>query len=142
MKKMLMISLFILIASGNSSGKIHSWKGAVHVSVAPLIVGTGVYSSVNTLLDKNSRDVTRSAAITDLCFLGLQAGGGLTLLFSNDNLPPVFRTIHKIIGIGVISSGLWLSVAGSFDNHVSPATRNVAYGHTVLASAPILLFTF
>lgn len=141
MKKILLIPLVIAISFSNSSAKIHSWKGAVHVSVAPLIAGTGIYSSVTTL-QQTDKNATRAAAITDLSFLGLQAAGGLTLLFSNDNLPPVFRTIHKIIGIGVISSGLWLSIAGSLDNQISNGTRYTAYGHTILAAAPILLFSF
>ena len=141
MKKILLVLVMVLFISGQSSGKIYSWRGGLHVATAPLIAGSGVYSSVSTLKNTDN-GFARAAVITDLAVLGLQAGGGLVILISNDNLPPVVRTIHRIMGMGVIASGVWLSIANSVDNRVPPKARYTAYGHTVLAVAPLLLFSF
>lgn len=141
MKKTFVAVILVLFTVGKSSGKIHSWKGGLHVATAPLIAGSGIYSSVKTLKNTGFAPA-RAAAITDLAVLGLQAGGGLVLLISNDNLPPVVRTIHRIIGMGVIASGLWMSIANTVDDRGSSQTRYTAYGHTVLATAPLLLFSF
>ena len=141
MKKILLVLVMVLFISGQSSGKIYSWRGGLHVATAPLIAGSGVYSSVSTLKNTDN-GFARAAVITDLAVLGLQAGGGLVILISNDNLPPVVRTIHRIIGVGIIASGVWLSIANSVDNRVPPKARYTAYGHTVLAVAPLLLFSF
>src|SRR5690554_2763611 len=141
MKKILLVLVMVLFISGQSSGKIYSWRGGLHGATAPLIAGSGVYSSVSTLKNTDN-GFAWAAAITDLAVLGLQAGGGLVILISNDNLPPVVRTIHRIMGMGVIASGVWLSIANSVDNRVPPKARYTAYGHTVLAVAPLLLFSF
>ncbi len=141
MKKTFVAVMLVLFTAGSSSGKIHSWKGRLHVATVPLIAGSGIYSSVKTLNNTNYVPA-RAAAITDLAILGLQAGGGLVLLISNDNLPPVVRTIHRIVGMGVIASGLWMSIANTVDDRGSSPARYTAYTHTVLASAPLLLFSF
>lgn len=141
MKKILLVLMIIIFIAGKSSGKIYSWKGGLHIATAPLIAGSGIYSSISTLSNTDNR-FSRAAAITDLAVLGLQAGGGLVILISNDNLPPVVRTIHRIIGMGVIASGIWLSIANSVDDRVPPEARYTAYGHTTLAAAPLLLFSF
>jgi heme A synthase len=133
--------MVLLLAFGNSFGKIHSWKGAVHLSAVPFIATTGIYSDVWMLHDAQ-RNGTKAGAITNLSLLGVQAGLGATLLFSNDDLPQVVRTIHRIVGAGVIVSALWISIAGTLDPGVANLTRNVAYAHTVLAAAPLILFTF
>lgn len=141
MRKMSYVIMVLMFIAGNSSGKIHSWKGGLHIAAVPLIAGSGIYSSVNTLNDTHN-SFARAAAVSNLSLLGLQASGGMVLLFSSNNLPPVVRTIHRIIGTGIIASGLWLSIAASTDDNVKPAARYTAYGHTALAFAPLLLFSF
>ena len=141
MKKLLLVLVMVLFIAGKSLGKIYSWRGGLHVATVPLIIGGGIYSSANTLKNTDN-GVSRAAAISDLVTLGLQAGVGLTILISNDDLPPVVRTIHRIIGVGIIASGVWLSIANSVDNRVPSKARYTAYGYTVLAVEPLLLFSF
>jgi heme A synthase len=141
MRRVVLCAVVLLVAFGNSFGKIHSWKGAVHLSAVPFIAATGIYSDVWMLHDAQ-RNGTKAGAITNLSLLGVQAGLGATLLFSNDNLPQMVRTIHKIVGASVIVSALWISIAGTRDPGVTKTTCDVAYGHTVLAAAPLIIFSF
>ena len=133
--------MLLLLSFGSSSGKIHSWKGAVHLCAVPFIAGTGIYSDVR-MLQTAGQTGTRAGAITNLSLLGVQAGLGLTILFTDENLPPVIRLVHRMVGAGVIASALWISIEGSIDDGVPSAPRYTAYAHTVLAAAPLILFTF
>lgn len=142
MKKVLLVLMLVLFTAERSSGKVNSWKGKLHIATAPLITLSGLYSSSQAL--KNSdHGVTRAAAVTDIAFLGLQVSGGVVTLINDDEkVTSTMRRIHRIIGFGVIASGLWLSVANTVDDNVSRPARITAYGHTVLAVGPQLLFSF
>jgi hypothetical protein len=141
MNKFSVLCLVVLMAFGTSFGRIHSWKGTVHLIAVPFIAGTGAYASI-TMLQHARETATKAGAITNLSLLAAQAGLGATILFTDDDLPPAFRIIHRIVGGGVIASGLWISIAGSFDKGVNSTSRWVAYTHTALAAAPLILFTF
>ncbi len=141
MRGLIPCAMVLLLAFGNSFGKIHSWKGVVHLCAVPFIEATGIYSDVR-MLQTAQQTGTRAGAITNLCLLGAQAGLGATILFTNDDLPPVVRVIHRIVGSCVIASALWISIEGSLDKGVPQTARYTAYGHTVFAAAPLILFTF
>jgi heme A synthase len=141
MRSLALGMMVLMLAFGSSSAKIHSWKGAVHLSAVPFIAASGIYSDVWMLHDAQ-RNGTKAGAITNLSLLGIQAGLGATILFTNDDLPPAVRVIHRIVGAGVIASALWISIAGTRDPGVANLTRNIAYTHTILAAAPLILFTF
>lgn len=141
MNRLLLAGLVALSLSGVASAKIHSWKGTVHLIAVPLIAGTGYYSSATMLRDA-SETGTKAAAISNMSLLSVQALLGGTILFTGDDLPPVVRTIHRVVGASVVASALWMSIAGSLDKGVQPASRYTAYAHTVLASAPLIIFTF
>ena len=141
MHRLILYSLLLLLLHGSSYGKIHSWKGAVHISAVPFITGTGIYSDVR-ILQTADRVGTRAGAITNLSLLSIQTGFGLTILVSDDDLPQVIRFVHRIVGIGVIASAAWISIEGSLDQGVPSVPRYTAYTHTVLAAAPLILFTF
>ncbi len=141
MRRMVLVSLMLMFAFGNSFGRIHSWKGWLHLSLVPFIEATGVYADVRMIQDAKWNG-TKPGAIANLSLLCVQSGLGATLLFSNDNLPPVVRVIHRIVGASVIATGLWVSIAGTRDPGVSPGTRDAAYAHTTLACVPLILFTF
>jgi hypothetical protein len=141
MRSLILFSMAVLLAFGSSFGKIHSWKGVVHLCAVPFIATTGIYSDVR-MLQTAQQTGTKAGAITNLCLLGAQTGLGATILFTNDELPPVVRVIHRIVGAGVIASALWISIEGSLDKGVPSLARYTAYGHTVFAAAPLILFTF
>jgi hypothetical protein len=139
--RLLIICFAIAALTSESFAGISSWKGTVHVCTAPVILGSGIYASTRLLQDSHE-PWARAGAVADLSFLTLQTGLGATILLGNDEQPLVFRTIHRIVGIGVIASGLWISIAGSMDEHTAPAGRYAAYGHTALAAVPLILFSF
>ena len=141
MRTLILCSMVLLLAFGNSFGKIRSWKGVVHLSVVPFIATTGIYSDVR-MLQTAQQTGTKAGAITNLSFLAVQTALGATILFSSDDLPPVVRIIHRIVGAGVIASALWISIEGSLDKGVPSLARYTAYTHTALAAAPLILFTF
>jgi len=141
MRGLILCTMILLVGFGNSFGRIHGWKGAVHLSAVPFIATTGIYSDVKMLQDAQ-RNGTKAGAITNLSLLAVQTGLGATILFTSDDLPPVVRLIHHIVGAGVVASALWISIAGTRDPGVTNGTRNTAYAHTVLAAAPLILFTF
>jgi hypothetical protein len=141
MKKILLVLVLILFATEESSGKFLSRKGRIHVFTAPLITVSGIYSSSQVLRNTDHAS-TRAAAITDLVLLGFQTSGGLTALIGDEDLAQVVRRFHRVIGIGVIASGLWLSVANTVDDRVPKSARIAAYGQTVMAIGPQLLFSF
>jgi hypothetical protein len=141
MKKILFVLVLILFATEESSGKFLSRKGRIHVFTAPLITVSGIYSS-SQVLRNTDHAPTRAAAITDLVLLGFQSSGGLTVLIGDEDFAQVVRKVHRIIGIGVIASGLWLSVANTVDDNVPRSARIAAYGQTVMAIGPQLLFSF
>ena len=141
MKKILIVLVLMLFAAEESSAGGMSKKGIFHIAAAPLITISGIYSSAQVLRNSD-HEPTRAAAITDLVILGLQSSGGLVTLISNDDISPVVRRIHRIIGFGVIASGLWLSVANTVDDRVPRSARIAAYGQTVMAVGPQLLFSF
>jgi heme A synthase len=141
MRGVILCSMLVLLASGTSFGKIHSWKGAVHLCAVPFIATTGVYSDVWILHDAQQTG-TKAGAITNLSLLGVQTALGATILFTSDDLPPAVRLIHRIVGASVIATGLWLSIEGSLDKGVPKTARYSDYAHTVFAAAPLILFTF
>ncbi len=142
MKKILFVVLtLILFVAENSSGNVLSRKVRLHIITAPLITISGIYSSSQALRNTDHSH-TRAAAVTDLVLLGSQTSAGLLLLIGDDEFYPVVRRIHRIIGMGVIASGLWLSVANTVDDRVPKAARFAAYGQTVMAVGPQLLFSF
>jgi hypothetical protein len=141
MKKAVIAVLLSSLFSSGFAGGVSSWKGTVHLVALPFIEGTGIYSSVTMLRDAEN-SVTKAGAVTNLSLLAVQAGLGSVILFGSDDLPPAIRIIHRVVGAGIIASGLWISIAGSADKGVASASRYTAYGHTVLASAPLIMFTF
>ncbi len=141
MRGLILCSMVLLFAFGNSFGKIHSWKGAVHLSMAPFLEATGIYSDVR-MLQTAEQTGTQAGAITNLSLLAVQAGLGATILFTDDDLPPVVRVIHRIVGASVIASALWISIEGSLDKGVPSTACYTAYAHTALATAPLILMTF
>lgn len=141
MKIVALVFTIVLLAIGDSSAKIHSWKGVVHLAAVPFIAGTGIYSDVRILQDAEDNG-TKAGAITNLSLLGVQTALGATILFTSDDMPPALRIIHRIVGASVIASGLWISIAGTMDDGVVRAARYTSYTHTVLAAAPLILFTF
>lgn len=142
MKVLPMVAIAMLVLAGSSSAKLHhGWKGAVHLAAVPFIATTGIYSDVR-ILQTADRDFTKAGAITNLALLGVQASLGATILFGNDDQSPTIRMIHHFVGAAVVASAFWISVQGARDPGVPNLTRNVSYTHTVLASAPLLLFTF
>ena len=141
MKYAIPFMLALFMTFGNASGKVHSWKGKVHLAAVPFIEGTGIYSDVR-MLQTAGQAGTKAGAITNLSLLAVQAGLGSTILFSGDDLPLVFRLIHRIVGTGIIASALWISIEGSIDNGIPSAAHYTAYAHTIFAAAPLILFTF
>jgi heme A synthase len=121
--------------------RITSWKGAVHLSAVPFILGSGIYSSTRILQTSDATGV-RAGAITNLALLGVQASLGATILFGPDDLPPAVRLIHRIVGSCVIASAIWTSIGSTVDDDVPHAARYTAYAHAVLASAPLILLSF
>jgi hypothetical protein len=141
MRQVVLSAMVLLLAFGNSYGKIHGWKGTVHLIAVPFIAGTGIYSDVR-ILETARETGTKAGAITNLSLLGCQAALGATILFTGDDMPPALRIIHRIVGSSVIASALWISIAGSLDKGVPTAARYTSYAHTVFAAAPLILFTF
>jgi len=141
MKKILIVLGLIIFAAERSSAGGLSKKGVFHIVTAPLIATSGLYSSVQSLRSSD-HGPTRAAAVTDIVLLGLQSSGGLVTLISDDDISSVVMRIHRVIGIGVIASGLWLSIANSVDDRVPRSARIAAYGQTVMAVGPQLLFSF
>jgi hypothetical protein len=141
MRRLVLGGMILILMFGSSFAKIHGWKGAVHLSAVPFIATTGIYSDVWTLHDYE-RNGTKAAAITNLSLLGVQTCLGATILFTSDDLPPAVRVIHHIVGAGVVASALWLSVANTRDPGITNLTRNTSYAYTILAAAPLILFTF
>jgi hypothetical protein len=142
MKKLSLVFLAVLLVCGTSSAKLqHGWKGVVHLSVVPLIEGTGIYSDVR-ILQTADHGGTKAGAITNLAFLGAQAGLGATIFLGSDNQPMGVRIAHRIVGAGVIASALWISIAGSLDKGVPNSAHYSAYAHTVFSAAPLILFSF
>lgn len=141
MKKIVFVLVLMLFATEESSGKLLSRKGRLHVFTAPLITISGIYSS-SQVLRNTDHTPSRAAAVTDLVLLGFQSSGGLMLLIGDEGISQVVRRVHRIIGIGVIASGLWLSVANTVDDRVPRSARFAAYGQTVMAVGPQLLFSF
>lgn len=141
MKVLPVVAIVVLVLAGSSSAKlIHGWKGTVHLTAVPFIAASGIYSDVR-ILQTADRDFTKAGAITNLSLLAVQASLGATILFGNDD-QPVVRMIHHVVGAAVVASALWISVEGARDPGVPNLTRNFSYAHTVLAAAPLLLFTF
>lgn len=142
MKSLLLAAIVGLLTFGPAYGNLHyGKKGVIHLAAVPFIAGTGIYSDVRMLQTAHETS-TKAAAITNLSLLGLQATLGTTIFFGNDQQPPVIRVIHRIIGASVLASAIWISVAATRDNGVPTAARGTAYAHTVLAAAPLILFTF
>lgn len=141
MKKILIVLVLIIFAAERSSAGGLSKKGMFHIVTAPLITVSGIYSSTQALRSSDYGP-TRAAAVTDIVLLSLQSSGGLVTLIGGEDISPVMRRIHRVIGIGVIASGLWLSVANSVDDRVPRSARIAAYGQTVMAVGPQLLFSF
>jgi hypothetical protein len=141
MKRFIGVVLLVFLATGSSSAKIHSWKGVVHLSALPFIEGTGIYADVR-ILQTADQSGTRAGAITNLSLLAVQAGLGSTILFTDDDLPPLFRRMHRIVGMGILGSALWITIEGAIDKGVPAAARGSAAAHTALVAVPLLLFTF
>jgi heme A synthase len=142
MKLLPVVALAMLVLAGSSSAKLrHGWKGEVHLAAVPFIAATGIYSDVR-ILQTADRDFTKAGAITNLALLGIQASLGTTILFGSDDQPQVIRLIHHFVGAAVVASAFWISIQGARDPGVPNLTRNISYAHTVLASAPLLLFSF
>ena len=141
MRSLVLCLMVLFLSFGNSFAKIHSWKGVVHLCAVPFIATTGIYSDVR-MLQTAQQTGTKAGSITNLTLLGAQTALGATILFTNDSLPPAVRLIHRIVGSCVIASALWISIEGSLDKGVPQTARYTAYGHTVLAAAPLILFTF
>jgi hypothetical protein len=141
MKKIAFAAITALFCSQGFALGVHSWKGTVHLVTFPLIEGSGIYSSVNMLMHADNT-VTKAGAATNLSLIAVQAGLGAAILFGSDDLSPAIRTIHRIVGASIIASGLWISISGTLDNGVPSAARYGAYGHTALASVPLIMFSF
>lgn len=141
MKKILFIMVLVLFVTEESSGKSLPGKVRFHVFTAPLITISGIYSSA-MVLGNTDHAPTRAAAVTDLVLLGLQSSGGLVALVGDEDFAKVVRRVHRIIGMGVIASGLWLSVANTIDDNVPRSAQIAAYGQTVMAIGPQFMFTF
>ncbi len=135
MRKILLAIVVIVL----SSGQAHAWKRATHLIGVPFVAGTGVYSDVKVLQDADWA-VTKAAAISNLGLMTVQASLGAFILSGKDS--EATRTIHRILGISIIASGVWLSVASSLDKGVEPPARYMAYAHTGLASVPLIIFSF
>jgi hypothetical protein len=141
MRGLILCAMVLLPGFGTSFGKIHGWKGAVHLGAVPFIAASGIYSDVRIL--QTARETgTKAGAISNLCLLGVQTGLGTTILFGDDSQPKALRIIHRIVGSTVIATGLWISIEGTMDKGVPQAARVTSYVHTVLAAAPLILFTF
>ena len=141
MSRLLFTLLMLVMTTGNAYGKIHSWKGVVHLCALPFIEGTGIYSDVR-ILQTAGQSATKAGAITNLSLLGIQAGLGSTILFGSDDLPHAVRVVHRIVGTGIVASALWISIEGALDDGVPRAARAAAVTHTALVAVPLLLFTF
>jgi heme A synthase len=142
MKALPVIAITMLLFAGSSSANLHhGWKGTVHLAAVPFIATSGIYSDVR-ILQTADRNFTKAGAITNLSLLGIQAGLGATILFGDNDQPPMIRMIHRIVGASVIASAIWISVQGARDPGVPNLTRNISYAHTVFATAPLILLTF
>lgn len=139
--KGIILVLLVLATSFQASAKIHGWKGKVHLIAVPFIAGTGIYTDVR-LLETARETGTKAGAITNLSLLAVQAGLGTTIFFGDDNQPKAIRIIHRIVGSSIIITSLWLNIQGTMDKGVPEPARITSYTHTVLAAAPLILFTF
>ena len=141
MYRTMAVMVMLVVMSMNAYGKIHSWKGGVHLALVPIIEGTGIYTDVE-ILRNAEQNGTKAGAVTNLGLLAVQAGLGSTILFGSDELPKAIRFIHRIVGMGIIGTGLWLSIEGSIDKGVPSSAHYTAYAHTAFATAPLILLTF
>lgn len=141
MNRTLLFCVALLLVAVNSSAKIHSWKGTVHLIGVPFIEGAGLYSDIRTLQTARQSG-TRAGAVTNLGLLGVQAALGTIILFTDDNLPPAFRIVHRIVGTGILVSALWISIEGAFDGGIPVPARYASYAQSILVAAPLALLTF
>jgi hypothetical protein len=142
MKFLVSCAIVMLLASGSTYANLHhGWKGTVHLAAVPFIAASGIYSDVR-ILQTADRDFTKAGAITNLSLLAIQAGLGATVFLGDENQSPTIRVIHKIVGASVLASAIWISVQGARDPGVPNLARNTSYAHTILVSAPLILFTF
>lgn len=142
MKSLITALLMVVALSVSSQANLkHGWKGTVHLVAVPFIAGTGIYTDIRMLQTADEAG-TRAGSITNLCLVGCQAALGATILFGDDDQPPVIRVIHHIVGAAVIASSIWLNVEGTMDKGVPQAARYTSYGHTVFSAAPLLLLSF
>lgn len=136
MKKTFLILILVAITGSQADG----WRRTTHLIGVPFIAGSGIYADVKMLQDADHTS-TKAAAITNLSLLAAQASLGSLMLFGIDD-SPVVRILHRVVGISLIASGVWISTAGTLDRGVEKPTRIAAYGHTGLAAVPLIIFSF
>lgn len=120
---------------------VFAGKDIFHYVSLPLIEGAGIYASVKSLVDENSRTSTKAASITNLSLMGTNGVLGLITVFSSGDTRPKIRKVHRIVGFTVSAAALWLSISSTIDK-VDKSARFVSYGYTGLTVIPIITFSF
>ncbi len=119
----------------------HAGKDVFHYITFPLIEGAGIYASVKSLTDDDIGISTKAASISNLTLLGTTATFGMITAFSKEDTREKLRLIHRVLGIVVTGTSLWLSISASVDKVDTP-TKIVSYGYTGLTLIPIIMFSF